>query len=276
MSQDVNKSLARNGVVLLLAIALGGLGVYFANNYINTRVSFYKSQMETKEELSEVVVPKKNLVRGELITGEVLALREFPKKYIDSNAVTKANYQVAIGQKLDFDIDEGKPLLWAHLDGGIVPTFSGRVEDGFRALTIPVDKINSISGFLQPQDKVDLLLTYDGNEVDKTITFPFMQNLEVLATGVKTVVDKTGRTPSSSYSTITVQVSPSDAKRLILAREIGDITATLRHPDDEIPMSNRAMGVRDILGEHAKPLATIRRPTAAKKKGIEFIVGGSS
>lgn len=276
MNSQIDKSsVIKNIVMLAIALVLGGIGVYVANNYITTKVNYYKEQSEIKEVMAEVVVPKRPMLRGELMTSADLAVFKIPQKYVDPNAVTPSSYKVAMGQRLEFDVDQGKPLLWAHLNGGRAPTFSGKLEDGLRALTIPVDEINSFSGFLQPKDNVDLLLTYNGQEVGgKDVTFPFMQNLHVLATGVKTVIDKSGKSGATRYSTITVQVTPQDAKRIVLARKLGDITAVLRHPDDALPMNDRAFSVADVLGEQFKPKPVYRR-AKPKKKGIEMIVGGS-
>ena len=275
MSTQVDKtSVIKNVVMLAIALILGGIGVYVANNYITKKINFYKSQSEVKEAMADIVVPKRPMVRGELVTSADLAISKIPKQYFDSNAVTPSNYKVALGQRLDFDVDQGRPLLWAHLNGGRAPTFSGKLEEGLRAITIPVDEINSFSGFLQPEDNVDLILTYKGKEAGgQQVTFPFMQNLHVLATGVQTVVDKTGKTGSTRFNTITVQVTPQDAKRIILARKVGEITAALRHPDDALPMNERAFTVADVLGEQFKPKPVYTK-TVVKKKGIEIIVGG--
>lgn len=260
----------KNIVMLLLALVMGGLGVYFSKKFIEDRVNFYRSQMEVKDELVQVVVPKRNLLKGEVVTSSVLSVRDFPKKYVDINAINNSNYKIALGQRVSFDAEQGKPLLWAHLEGGLTPTFSGNIENGLRALTIPVDEVNSISGFLQPKDNVDLLLTFkDGR---KQITLPFMQNLYVMATGVKTVPDKTGRSSGSRYSTITVQVTPDEAKKLILAQDVGKVTATLRNPDDAVNGSDKIITVSDLLGK-PKPRKIIRKPKKVKK-GIEFIIGG--
>ncbi len=265
-----NRPPVKNIIMLVVSLALGGLGVYLAKQFIDEKISFYRSQMEVKEEVVEVVVPKQNMLRGETITSQKVSVRKFPKKYMDSNTVTSANYKVAVGQRLNFDIDGGKPLLWAHLEGGVMPTFSGKIEDGYRALTVPVDEINSISGFLQPKDNVDLMLTYQKSGKQGKVTFPFMQNLHVLATGVKTAVDKTGRAASKRYNTITVQVTPENAKKIILAQDVGKVTATLRHPDDSVPMSSKEIRVSDLFVK--KPRKKYRK--AKVKKGIEFIIGG--
>lgn len=275
MNENADKSsVIKNVAMLALALSFGGVGVYVANSYINKKISSSQVQTEVKEVMVDVVVPKRSMVRGEMMTSADLAMHKIPKSFLDPNAVTPGSYKVALGQRLEFDVAKGKPLLWAHLNGGQVPTFSGKLEDGHRAITIPVDDINSISGFLQPNDNVDLLLTYSGKEVNgDKVTFPFMQNLHVLATGVNTVVDKTGRTPNKRYNTITVEVMPQDAKKIILAQELGKITAALRHPDDSLPMNGTALDISDVLGEQfrAKP---VQKTVVKKKKGIEFIVGG--
>lgn len=267
-----NKASFKNVAMLVVSLVLGGVGVYASKQFIEKKISFYQSQMEVNDEMVELVVPKQDLLRGQVILPELLALRKFPKKYMDSNAVSDAGYKVAIGQKLNFNIDAGRPLLWAHLEGGVNPTFSGKIESGYRALTIRVDEINSISGFLQPKDNVDLLITYSGKEVGgKKVTMPFMQNLHILATGVKTVVDKTGKAAGKRYNTITVQVTPEEAKKIILAQDVGKVTATLRNPDDSVPMNLSAMTVNDLLGIKKR---VYKKSKIKKGNGIEFIIGG--
>lgn len=262
---------ARNFGMLAVSLVLGGIGVMVTKGFIDNKIKEASVTTTVEEKRVEVVVPRSSMLRGQVVTPEALAVREFPARYVDSNSVRPDNFNIAVGQKLNFDIDGGKPLLWAHLEGGVTPTFSGKIPEGFRALTVPVDEINSISGFLQPKDNVDLLITYSGKEVGGVkSTRPFMQNLHVLATGVQTGVDKTGRSTGARYSTITVQVTPEEAKRIILAREVGKITAVLRHPDDSAPMADSEMNIRKLLGQEA----VAQRPPAPRKKGIEYIIGG--
>lgn len=266
----------RNAVMLGAALLLGGCGVYLANNYIQDEIATQKAALKGTQKTVQVVVPKRDLPRGVRVLAEDLAIRDVPAEYVHANAVTNASYQVAEGQRLSFDAEQGKPLLWAHLESGKVPTFSGRVPDGMRALTFPVDQINSISGFLQPGDKIDLLLTYKPNR-DET-TAPLLEHVLVLATGTRTVVDKglDGSEVHRNYNTVTVQVSPDDAQRIVLAQETGKLTAVLRHPDDLNQLSKRPMTVARLLGEPPEKVAVPQkiRPKIEKKKEVQFIVGG--
>ena len=251
--------------VLVISIALGVLGVYLRKRIIDHEITSFKASMEKTEVMSSVVVPSRNLMKGEIVSASDLAVRELPAEYVDSNSVSPNNYKTALGQKVTFNVDQGKPLLWAHLDGGSAKTFSGRIDDGKRAMTMRVDEINSISGFLRPKDNVDLLLTY--SDSDGTKTYPFMQNLHVLATGSQTVVDSTNPESVSRFSTITVHVNPVDAKRITLAQERGKLTAVLRNPEDEIEMSSKPLDFSELLPVKEEVVVD-------QGPGIEFIVGG--
>ena len=269
----------KNVVMFLLSLIIGVVGVYYSKHYIEEQIAYYKGQLDESEPLVQVVVPTRALVRGEVVSKELLSMREIPERFADSNAVNASNFDVAIGQRVDYDIDEGRPLLWAHLEGGVSPTFSGKVPDGLRAMTVRVDEVNSISGFLQPKDRVDLLLTH--NKGGEQEILPLIERLDVIATGVQTLVDKSAAGGKRTFSTITVQVTPEQAKQITLAQDVGKLTAMLRNPEDDSPLLSGAMNVSELLGivEPVAELAVVAPKAPVRRKapppGIEYIIGGS-
>ncbi len=270
---------SKNVVMFLFSLTLGVIGVFFSKRYIEDEITAYKASLEKSEEMVEVVVPARKLNRGELVAQADLTLREIPIQYIDSNSITGSTFEAAVGQRVEFAIDRGKPMLWAHLEGGQTPTFSGKVPTGLRAMTIRVDEVNSLSGFLQPKDKIDLLLTY-GDRDEKQI-LPLIQNLNVIATGVQTFVDKQN-SGKRAFSTITIQASPEQAKKITLSQQFGTITAMLRNPDDESQLNEQPMTIAQVLNLPepllSKPMkATPKRVVAKKplKPQIQYIIGGS-
>ena len=143
-------------------------------------------------------------------------------------------------------------------------------------MTVRVDDINSISGFLQPEDQIDLLLSYGSAEAQHI--FPLIQSLNVIATGIQTLVDKNGQVSQRNFSTITVQVSPEQAKKITLAQQVGKLTALLRNPDDDAPLSNQPLSVAHLLNGSQTPsinATKVARPRSIKKQSIEYIIGGS-
>ncbi|HHJ14797.1 MAG TPA: Flp pilus assembly protein CpaB [Gammaproteobacteria bacterium] len=253
---------ARHFILLGMALLLGAGGVFLAQKFIDAKIDYYRRQAEKTEPMVQVVVPARDMVRGEVVTLKDMLKRDVPTSFAHINAVTPRDFDRAAGQRLSFDIARGKPLLWAHLEGGRAPTFSGKLEEGKRALTVPVDEINSISGFLQPTDNIDLFMTYQKQ------VMPIVQNLHVLATGSRTMRDKSGQA-TGVYQTITVEVTPEIAKKITLARSVGKITATLRNPQDQDPISKRPYTVRELLN---RPRVVRRQ---VKKRGIEYIIGGA-
>lgn len=267
-------------LMFAMSLALGGAAVFYSRQYIEQQVSYYKGQLDKTETMVEIIVPNRAMSRGEIIIADDIGIREIPEKYADTHTVNAANYEIALGQRLDFDIDQGKPLLWAHLEGGVTPTFSGKIADGLRAMTVRVDEINSISGFLQPKDKVDLLLSYGSG--DKHQIFPLIQRLDIIATGVQTLVDKASDGIPRSFSTITVHVTPTDGQKITLAQQVGKLTALLRNPEDESDLSDLVYDVNDLLNieEVLPPPPPPRRkrkiPVAKTEPAIEYIIGGRS
>src|SRR5690606_30674432 len=115
------------------------------------------------------------------------------------------------------------------------PSLSARLTEGRRAVTMPVDEINSLSGMLQPGDLIDLYVSFEHRR--RRVTAPLLQGVLVLATGPRTFADgeRSQQAPGAGaggYSAITLDTSPEDAVKLVAARQAGTITAMLRHPRD--------------------------------------------
>lgn len=263
-----NLNANKSWLMLGLAVVLGVGGVYIANSFIKGKIQAYEAKMKAQNKTVKVVVPTRDLPRGYRIAARDLAVRDIPSEFVHKGTVTPDKYKVAEGQLLSYQADKGKPLLWAHLESGSVPTFSGKLPEGKRALTITVNKINSISGFLQPKDKIDLILTF--KPYKKKIIMPLLQDVLVLATDTRVRTEKldthNGR-KSESYSTITLLVTQEEAKKIILAQDAGKLTAVLRHPDDKKILPRDTMSVASLLRTEIK---TPQR----KSRGIEWIIGG--
>jgi pilus assembly protein CpaB len=263
-----------NVLVFITAIGLAGGGTYLADKQIKQRIAAETERLysERNAEYVKVVVPKVNISRGTILRETDIQLREVPKTWVHSSVITETSYKAALGQVFEFDADGGKPLLWAHLKGDRVPTFSGRVLDGQRALTINVDKISSISGFLEPDDRIDLILTYEQNK--REVSKPLLQNVLVLASGEKVEIEEFGVAGAQpkQVSTATLMLAPEDAKRIIHAQTVGKITAMLRHPKDNKPINSDSMTEQELFGKVAYR-APPKKPVI-ETRGIEYIVGG--
>lgn len=230
-------------IVLGVALGIGLLAALVASRYLSNQMAAIEAR--AKGETVSVIVAKRDLVKGAPLTSDSVAVRAVPVEYAHSAAIPPAEFDRIDGQVLAYPVKSGDTIIWGLMEGKKVPTFSARVEAGHRAMTVPVDEINSISGMLEPGDMIDLMVTID--QRDKKIVFPLMQSVQVMATGQRSVDDpKSGE--RRQYSTVTLDTTPEQAHYVIVAREIGKITALLRNPQDKLSLPNNGADVALLLG----------------------------
>ncbi len=267
----------RSWVILVGALVFGGLAVFAASRYISQTIAVERAKLNPNVEMIDVVVAKSELERGDNVGPENMAVRQVPRDYVPGTAVTPDQFANIEGARLAVDMRGGEILLRGTLEGADTSTFAHKVRDGVRAMTVAVDEVNSISGLLQPGDRIDLFFTARpprrGGAAAQSpeTTMVLMQNVLLLATGrqVRPQLGDPGQPGvSRTYSTVTIEAAPRDAQRLILAQKAGSLTAVLRGPDDESPLTAASMDSRDLFG-----LATPRRVANVGPRA-EVIVGG--
>lgn len=233
-------------VVLGIAVGIGLLAALAARSYLSAQMEAIEASSRGRK--ISIVVAKHELKKGERLSADNLAVRPIPVDYAHSGAVTPEEFDRLDGQTLAFPVKGGEMILWGLLESKRSPTFSARIEEGRRAITVPVDEINSISGMLEPGDMVDLIVTLD--QKGKKITAPLLQKVMVMATGQRSVDDpKSGE--RREYSTVTLDTTPEQAKDVIVAREVGKITALLRNPHDTRTVGNSIIDINASLQDKA-------------------------
>jgi pilus assembly protein CpaB len=267
---------ARNRTLVLLAVALafGALAVTGARGYIAERLNAERQRLNPPRTMTEVVVAKRDLPPGAAVDADTMAVRSMPSEFVPGGAVSPAAFDELAGSRLVQAMRSGEPLLPASVEPARDGAFSTRIRPGIRAMTIQVDEVNSVSGMLQPGDRIDLMFTVRppvvaGTSPADEITATLMQDLAVLATGSQVAASADPAAIGRPFTAITVEVSPEQAQRLIVAQRSGRLTATLRNPDDRSPVRAAALDVGTLLG--------IRPPKpreAPRRDEPELIVGG--
>ncbi|MGC4397921.1 Flp pilus assembly protein CpaB [Hydrogenophaga sp. T2] len=237
-------------IVLGVALSIGLAAALGARSYLASQLAAIEAQ--GKGRMVEVVVAKVDLAKGERLSSDNLALRPVPADFVHSLALRPEQFDRVDGKALAFDAKGGEAILLGMVEGTRVPTFSARVAPGRRALTVPVDEINAISGLLEPGDLIDLVLTLDHQ--GRKRVFPLLQAVTVMATGQRAMDDpRSGE--SRLYATVTLDADPAEARNLIAARELGKLTALLRHPQDKAPLPGAPRDLLAWLAGGGNPLA---------------------
>jgi pilus assembly protein CpaB len=263
----------RTALTVAGAVGFGALAVVGGRNYIAERLELEKARLQPRHEMVEVVVAKRDLRRGERVGPETMAVRSLPREYAPGAVVEPARFDALAGGRLQVPMRAGEPLLAGAVASPEAGPISARVRPGVRAMTIAVDEVNSLSGMLQPGDRIDLLLSVRpppvGGAVQAEVTRTVMQGVVVMATGRQSRASF-GDEPVAArpYTSITVEVDPDQAQRLVVAQRSGKLTAVLRNPDDRAPVGERRLDVNALLGLPPPVVA------AAPGPSVEVIVGG--
>jgi pilus assembly protein CpaB len=254
---------SKTWIILGVSIVIGLAAALVARSYLSGRMA--EIEASAKGRTVGVVVAKKDMPKGARLSSDNAAVRMIPVDFVHSNAVTPDEFDRIDGHVLVYPIKSGEMILRGVLEGKKASTFSARVQEGHRAITVPVDEINSISGMLEPGDIVDLMITVD--QKGTKVTFPLLQTVPVMATGQRSIDDpKTGE--RRSYTTVTLDTTPEAAQDIIVAREVGRITALLRNPQDKQPIPN-------AHGDLASLLRTKDADTPGTERKIPILYGGS-
>ncbi|MCZ7558958.1 MAG: Flp pilus assembly protein CpaB [Burkholderiaceae bacterium] len=266
----------RSLLLFVVALAFGALAVFGARGYITDRLEVEKARLLPRQATVEVVVARRDLDRGELVAPENMAVRKVPLEFLPGAAIRPERFEQFVGARLGQPMRSGEPLLAGAIVGADAGGFSSRIRQGIRAMSILVDEVNSVSGMLQPGDRIDLLFSVRppvavGQPPAQEVTATLMQDLAVLATGRQVRAGADEGSAPRHFTAITVEVSPEQAQQLIVAQRTGKLTAMLRHPDDRQPLGARALDLNALLGI-ARP--ELPAPVRAPARGPELYVGG--
>jgi pilus assembly protein CpaB len=230
-------------VVLGVAVFIGLLAALAASSYLSGRIADLEGSARGNKK--PVVVAKVEISKGTKLSNANLAVRSIPVEFAHSTSIAPEQFDRIDGQSLAYNVKAGEMIFWGLLESKKAPTFSARIEMGRRAITVPVDEISSISGMLEPGDLIDLMVSVERK--GKKITLPLMQRVPIMATGQRAVDDpKSGE--RRLFSTVTLDADLSQAKNLIVAREVGHITALLRNPGDRTLIPDGQVDLAALLG----------------------------
>jgi pilus assembly protein CpaB len=187
----------------------------------------------------EVMVAANDLQVGTRVEEHDIKIIRIPGADLPPGAPRKRSD--VLGHGVIIPISKGEFILPNRLaaenSGAGLPSL---IPPGMRAVSVRVNEIVSVAGFVTPGTRVDVLLTgAPGGSGDQQTT-TVLQNVQVLASGHTLERSSTGEAQNTAV--ITLLVTPDDAQRLTLASTEGHIQLALRNPidikQDEVPAAN--------------------------------------
>lgn len=220
-------------------------------------VSRYLSNAQaTPRNMRSVVVAKVEIPLGTKVVAEQLM-----RVHIPSNAVPDGVFESEdklLGRVSIVNIAAREPVTDFKLaPEGSTGGLSAVIPEGFRAMTVKVDDVVGVSGFLQPGTMVDVLTVIDppdDNARRDPISKIVLQYVKVLASGQNIDRPKNER-EAESVRVVTLQVTPEQAEKLALASTEGKLRLVLRNTIDQTDEQTPGANKQSLLsGERALPV----------------------
>jgi|GEM_PF-836256 len=201
------------------------------------------------EEKAKVVAAKAELARAQSIEAAAIEVKEVPKSQVPEGALASA--EEAVGRIPSIPLLKGEIVVEPKLlPKGSRAGMASMIPPGMRAFTILTPTFSSsLAGFLQPGNRVDVLLTIQppGSQGDDgSTTTTILQNVELLA--VHTLVDAPADAKANPNETrsVTLLVTPRQASILDLAQDKGKLHLSLRNSLDETPIEETRATLADL------------------------------
>lgn len=213
---------------LILALLFGLLTVIFIYIYLSS----LDRPIPVDIARQEVVTARFTIPPYTRITEEMVEVVSIPAAAVHPDAVKNVN--AVIGTITRAELIEGEQVLFGRVATDLErATFSFRIPDGMRAISIPVNPVSGVAGFISPGDRVDILASYeDAGQGDEPVTSTILQNVQVLATGE--LYREADDSEPQLVETLTLAVSPAQAQAVAYYNLEGLFHVTLRFPADSV------------------------------------------
>jgi pilus assembly protein CpaB len=213
-------------------------------------VSRYLSDAQaSSRNMNNVVVAKVDIPLGTKIDAEQLSVVSFPSNAIPEGTFSDA--QKLVGRVAVVGVAAREPVTDFKLaPEGSTGGLSAVIPAGYRAMTVKVDDVIGVAGFLLPGTMVDVLTVIEqpgqmssGNPISKIV----LQNVKVLASGQNLDKPKDER-EADAVKAVTLQVTPDQAEKLALASTEGKLRLVLRNMIDQDDEQTQGADKKSLLG----------------------------
>jgi pilus assembly protein CpaB len=236
--------------VLYVAIAvalLATLGVYR---------SLQSAQARNQLPTAPVVVAAEDVPEGASIGRLAVTVKPYPTAAVPEGAYSSVDS--VVGRVARIPIFKGEALVPGRLaPEGTGPGLEVKIAPGKRAMAVKINEVAGLSGLIQPNSRVDVLVTLrEDDSRDKQVAKLFMSNMRVLSVGQH--VDRGRDGQAITANTAALEVTPDEAERLAVAMNQGSIQLVLRGYGDPDSVKTKGANSKDVLAQlrAAAPVVT--------------------
>jgi pilus assembly protein CpaB len=246
--------------VATVTAGIASLGVYAAVKSIPVR--------EVEVAHTYVAVAARNLPTGSRIAEADVKLVAWPARNPISGAFSEV--KPVLDRGLVAAVAENEPLTETKLapigsGAGLPPS----IPSGMRAMSVRVDEVIGVAGFVVPGTRVDLVVTLRGaGQTEEPMSRTVISNVLVLTAGTRFDQEQAKDGKAQPSTVVTLAVSPTDAERIALASSEGKISLALRNPLDVAPTETAGVHVGALrlgTGSAPRPEPVKAQPAPARR-----------
>jgi pilus assembly protein CpaB len=239
-------------VMIGFAVLFGLLAVFLAqiwlNNQADERLKSIEAQRKAAPPARTIVVAGRPLRFGDELNASALREIAWPDNAPPAGAFGKIA-DVTSGKRIVLmPIDTNEAILASKITGpGQRATLSAMLDPGMKAITVRVNDVEGVAGFILPGDRVDVLLTRTG-EKNSAVNDVVLQNVRVL--GIDQLADQRAEKPAV-VKAVTIEVDPTDGQKVALAATVGTLSLLLRKAGEVTENDTRRVTTRDLTAAPA-------------------------
>lgn len=252
-------------LILVIAIVMGGVAAFLARNWLLSRT-------HVATNTRTIIAAAKRLPYGTELRPDNVERIPWAAKNLPQGAFTSETELFKKGRRITLaTIEADEPILKSKITGpGQRASLSTLLSNDKRAITIRVDDIRGVAGFVLPNDRVDVVLIRRGGGPNgqKDVSDLLMQDVKVIAVDQITSQHKDRPVVAKA---VTLEVTPFQAQKIALASTIGHLSLILRRSGDTHIVNRRQVTETELFEIKRRPspksvesVAT-KTPVAAKK-----------
>lgn len=236
-------------LILTLAIVSGAVAGYSALRYLQDRPTTLMAA-EAPTEATPVVVAVRDVGLGEVLAEADLEIIDWPSETVP-NGYARSAAEV-VGRGVVSEIRTNEPILETKLaDGAAGGGLPPLIPPGMRAMSVRVDDVVGVAGYVTPQTRVDVILTVTPPGSQDPVSKVILQNTLALAAGTEVQRNEEGE--PMEVTVVTLLVDPEESEKLALASTQGRIQMALRNTLDLETVDTRGERIAGLLSNAVRP-----------------------
>jgi pilus assembly protein CpaB len=194
-----------------------------------------------------IVVASREIAEGAVIDRLAVTAADWPRATIPAGAFSSIDS--VVGRITRVAVFSGDPIVPARLaPAGSGPGLEVKIAAGKRAMGVRINDVAGISGLIQPNSRVDVLVTLRTDALgQRQVAKVFMENMRVLSVGRQ--MERDGDGEPIDATTATLEVTPDEAERLAVAMNQGSIQLVLRGYGDPSNVATSGASSTDVLAQ---------------------------